>query len=111
MQTGEWLKPGPLNTLHYSIKLADGSTKTGVLRFTKSQQERFQALQKAGEKIEYTKIAEVAMNPKHEEPEFTVEQIEAAFDLDQVTLLAGIWLERKVGNPRLSPELDPKFFA
>lgn len=111
MQTGEWLKPGALNTLHYSIKLADGTAKAGVLRFTKSQQERFQELQKEGGKVEYLKIAEIAMNPNHEAPDFTAEQIEAAFDLDQVTLLAGIWLERKVGNPRLSPELDPKFFA
>jgi hypothetical protein len=111
MQTGEWLKPGALNTIHYSIKLPDGSTKTGALRFTKSQQERFQALQKAEGNIEYTKIAEVAMNPKHEEPEFTAEQLEEIFDMDQITLLASVWLERKVGNPRLSPELDPKFFA
>lgn len=120
MQTGEWLKPGSLNTISYSIKLTAGNVKNGVLRFTKSQQERFQAFIEAGkeptvpnglDKSKDLELVEIVLNPNHEAPDFTGEDIEGALDLDQVVLLNRIWLERKVGNPRLSPELDPKFFA
>lgn len=109
MQTGEWLKPGPLNTLNYSIKLSDGTTKAGLLRFTKSQQERFQEYVKGGEKQKDIDLCLIALNPDHEKAEFTQEQIEESFDIDQIVLLNRIWLDKKMANPRLTRELDPKF--
>jgi hypothetical protein len=111
MQTGEWLKPGALNTIHYTIKLADGTKKEGQLRFTKSQQERFRAFQNEEKQQSDVELCEIALNPNHEAPEFTIEQIEGALDLDQIVLLNRIWLDKKVANPRLSRDLDPKFVA
>jgi hypothetical protein len=111
MQIGEWLKPGPLNTLNYSIKLPDGTVKSGLLRFTKSQQERFQEYIKSENKQKDIDLCLIALNPDHEKAEFTLEQIEQSLDIDQIVLLNRIWLDKKMANPRLTRELDPKFVA
>lgn len=109
MQIGEWIKPGPLNTLLYSIRKTDGTVKTGQLRFTKSQQERFIEFQKKEEGRTDVALSHIALNPVSDPEDFSIEEIEQAFDVDQIRLLNAVWLDKKVGNPRLSRDLDPKF--
>jgi hypothetical protein len=108
MQTGEWIKAGPLNSINYSIRLSDGTVKTGQLRFTKSQQERFLEFQRQEEGKTDLALSVIALNPVGDPLEFSEEQIEQSFDVDQICLLNRIWLDKKVANPRLTRELDPK---
>ncbi|GAB1355441.1 hypothetical protein MASR1M12_41850 [Erysipelotrichia bacterium] len=112
MQTGEWLKPGTLNSIQYAFKMKDGTTRTGFLRFSKHQQEKFEAFHKMpdGDKS-HAVLCEIALNPEPDKIDFSREEIDAIFDVDQMVILSKVWMERKVSNPRLSKELDPKFMA
>lgn len=112
MQSGNWLTSGPLNTIFYKTKLPDGTVKEGQLRFTKYQADCFKEFHSESNKDRsHYALGEIVLNPDPEKREFTRDEIEAAFDIDQMQLLNKIWLDRKVADPRLSPVHDPKLTA
>lgn len=47
-------------------------------------------------------ICAIALNPQPNKADFTMEDIEGNLDLDQVKLLAGFWLAKKVFSPTMT---------
>lgn len=105
----DWLVMGPLNKIQYNIELKDGTKKTGYIRFTKYQQQQHEAVIKSSDN-DVSQLAEIILNPEPNCCSFTKEQIEESLDIDEMRLLVGIWLNKKVINPSLSQRLDPGFF-
>lgn len=112
MQTGKWFEPHLRNAVSYTIKLPSGEIKKGWLRYTVSQRNRFQEYIKSKNEGDARNIdiLHIALNPTEEKEIFTIEEIESALDLDQIKLLGEFWLEKKMLNPKLTPELDPDCF-
>lgn len=109
MQKSNWLVMQPLNKIQYDIALADGTKKTGYLRFTRYQQQQHEEISKNKE-ADIIEVASIIFNPVPNVCEFTKEQIEEALDLDEIRLLVNVWLQKKVINPSLTPKQDPDFF-
>lgn len=109
MQNGKWLTAEPLGQVAYNITLADGTKKQGYLRFTRHQQKQHEEITKNKE-ADIVEVASIILNPEPNKCEFTKEQIEEAFDIDQIRLLINVWLQKKVINPSLSQRQDPDFF-
>jgi hypothetical protein len=115
-QKDEWLIPGKLGAVRYSINLPDGTTKVGALTVTVSQIERFEGLPEDTEKTFKSRlkrvldIAEIALNPDHEKVEFPRDVIEQTLNFDDQAILANIWVSRKLSGPGLNPQTDPKWF-
>jgi hypothetical protein len=57
--------------------------------------------------IDSLAIAEIALNPIEGVLEYPKDRIAKSFDLDQISILAAEWLERKVFNPRAVRPADP----
>jgi hypothetical protein len=110
MLSGEWITIGKLNQITVII---DG--KPIALRCTLHQVEQFQAnSEKIGSDEKFTavsvtmkpvEIVEIALNPLPGKIDFTRDQIMEKLDLDQINMLARVWIERKVFAPRI--ESDP----
>lgn len=52
-------------------------------------------------------VVEIALNPEPGAPAYSREKIERLLDLDQISILAQVWIDRKVFNPRLKLHQDP----
>lgn len=109
MQKENWLTMQPLNKIQYDIVLGDGSHKTGYLRFTRHQQQQYEAVMK-NKDADVVEVAEVIFNPEPNVVGLTRQQIEEALDVDEMRLLMTLWVNKKVIAPTLSPRLDPGFF-
>jgi sugar diacid utilization regulator len=49
-------------------------------------------------------VCVIALNPQPNKVDFTMEDIESNLDIDQVKLLAGFWLTKKVFSPTMAGE-------
>lgn len=111
MQTGIWIVPGPLNHIGYKIKLPNGEIKEGPLRFTVSQRKRFDEYNKKKDTDKkHEEVAHIALNPVTDKENFSIEEILASLDLDQIALLNKMWMQNKIICPKITPEQDPSWF-